>query len=117
MAKVEHVISGDNLVIFVELCMDDLYKKVRVRLHGVDTPDAYKATPDTEAGKVRDLVRQMVLNSTCSVKVVSQSRKGWIVVLSIHKGEEVLNLNQFLMDQGYIFREKTNVKNQKKEYS
>lgn len=114
-AKVEQVISGDDMIIMAELAMDDLFKKVRCRLDGVDTPDAYREPAESEAGKVRDQVRQMVSNAQCVVTVVSQSRRGWKIVLHIHKGGEVINLNEHLQAQGYVFTDKADGRNQAKE--
>lgn len=111
--RVEQVSSGDDIVVMAELLMDDLFKRVRCRLHGVDTPDAYREAATTKAGAVRDEVRQLIGNRPCSVQVVGQSRKGWKVILHIHADEGTVNLNEYLISQGYIFRENTDGRKEK----
>ena len=108
-AKVLEVISGDDLQLFVDLGIDDLWKKVRVRLHGVDTPDAYHAKPETPAGAIRDRVKELARKQDCEIEVHEQKRGGWIVTLHIpHAGPDgsSLNLNTALIEEGYVFRHK-----------
>lgn len=107
-AKILEVISGDDLQLFVDLGIDDLFKKVRVRLHGVDTPDAYHAKPDTAAGRVRDQVRELARKKDCVIDVHEQRRGGWIVTLHLQVpgDQSSLNLNEALIEQGFVFRNK-----------
>lgn len=105
-ATVEAVHSGDDLVLLVDLGVDGLFKKVRVRLHGVDTPDAFKAGADTAAGTVRDDVRKL-LGGSCRVGIVAQARGVWIVKVYI-KGD--VCLNDLLISRGYAH---TNITGQK----
>jgi hypothetical protein len=103
-AKVEEVHSGDDLILMVDLGHDNLFKRVRVRLQGVDTPDAYKADASTEAGKVRDTVRGMTKDRKCIIKVHSNRRGGWIVTLHVNtKDSEFVDLNNHLRSMGFIF--------------
>ena len=96
--------SGDDMLVMADLGFDGLHKKVRIRLYGVDTPDAFKASGDTEAGKVRSEVRSMVLGKECYIDVHKTSLRYWIVTLhSIIDGQDV-GVNQFLVDRGYIFK-------------
>lgn len=91
----------------VDLKVSDLYQKVRIRLHGVDTPDAYKSAPDTPAGQVRDLVRAMTKDRECTLIVHSQSRGGWKAEVIVHTPEGKVNLNEHLQKQGYIYQRET----------
>lgn len=109
-AEVKEVHSGDDLMLMVNLGIDGLYKRVRGRLSGVDTPDAYKADRDSEAGKVRQTVRELVNNKRCRIVVQDQNRSSWKVTLFIMEGSDpskYVNLNEQLMGMGYIFKSKS----------
>ena len=106
------VISGDDLVLMVDLNIDDLFKRVRARLQGVDTPDAYHSKGDTIAGELRAEVRKLTKNKQCSIDVHSMGKGGWVVTLYIHTPEaESLNLNEMLKERGFVFELKETVKN------
>lgn len=106
-ATVEEVRSGDDLVLLVALGVDELYKRVRARLHGADTPDAYKAGPDTEAGAIRDEVRRLT-RGRVRVELVKAGSGSWVVVLHyMNDGREWVSLNQTLIERGYVFKERT----------
>ncbi|MEE8593728.1 MAG: hypothetical protein V3T03_06340, partial [Candidatus Bipolaricaulota bacterium] len=86
---------------------DCLYKKVRARLQGVDTPDAYKAQADTQAGSVRDRVRKLTQGKQCWVDLHQQGRGGWIVTLWVKNGkaeDEPQNVNAMLKDEGFVYQ-------------
>lgn len=103
--KVEEVHSGDDMVLMVDLAIDSLYKKVRARLYGVDTPDAYCMGPDTDAGKVRDTVRDLTRSGECFVKLHScNSRGGWKVTLIVKNDEGETNVNELLRNSGFVFK-------------
>lgn len=105
-ATVEEVRSGDDLVLFVSLGIDDLYKRVRARLHGADTPDAYKAGPETEAGSLRDEVRRLT-RGRVRIELLKAGNGGWVVTLYYtNDNREWVNLNQELISRGYVFKEK-----------
>ena len=103
--SVEEVRSGDDLILLVDLGTDNLFKKVRARLRGVDTPDAYKAGPDTDAGKIREEVRKLTRNK-CEINVSARNPTSWIVELFLVDKESArLSLNQFLIERGFVYRE------------
>lgn len=107
--EVEQVQSGDDLHLLVSLGIDRLYKRVRARLYGVDTPDAYQEPPDSEAGRVRSQVQRLVKDKTCYVRVngyagAASDDSGWLVTLFLGPNEEHPCLNQILNEQGYVFR-------------
>ena len=54
--EVREVFSGDDLIVMIDLGVENLFMKRRIRLHGVDTPNAVKEQKDTDAGKIRTLV-------------------------------------------------------------
>lgn len=102
-AKVEEVHSGDDFIVLVNLGVDGLYKKTRVRLYGVDAPNAYKARPDTEAGKVRDEAKLLV-NGKCLIEVVSEGKGGWIVNMTVFdESNQPICLNTFMRERGYVY--------------
>lgn len=103
-ALVEEVHSGDDLVLMVDLGVDNLFKRVRARLHGVDTPDAYKLDSDTPAGKVRDQVREMVRGKQCVIELHASRRGGWIVTLMVRERDHIVNVNEILRKAGFIFQ-------------
>ena len=112
-ATVDQVTSGDDIVLFVDLKIDDLYKKVRARLEGVDTPDAYKANRDSDAGKIREQVRSLTRNNECTIQVHNQGRGGWKVTLIVHTSDGDVNLNDLLRKQGYVYPRESNDGRQK----
>lgn len=109
-AEVLEVHSGDDLVLLVSLGIDNLYKKVRVRLQGVDTPDAYKAGPDTKAGILRSRLVKMLKGKSCIIQTHSQSssKGGWVVSLHVDPSMRTETLNEILRQEGYVFRSPPN---------
>jgi hypothetical protein len=102
-AEVLEVHSGDDLVVLADLGVDSLYKRVRVRLYGVDTPDAYKAAADTEAGQIRDKVARRVKGKKCAMEVHSQGKASWVVTLFVGVKADAYSLNNILIEEGYVF--------------
>lgn len=101
---VVEVHSGDDLVLMVDLGVDGLYKRVRARLRGVDTPSAFRAAKDTEAGVLRDTLKSLVTGRKCWVNVASFGKGGWIVTLFTEDGAgEVENINDTLIQNGYVY--------------
>ena len=105
-ARVWEVISGDDLILLVDLGVDDLHKRVRARLHGVDTPDAFRAASDTDAGIVRNDVRKLTRHKNCKIEVHAQQRGGWIVTLYVLESDSSICLNALLRERGYVFQPK-----------
>jgi len=102
-AKVEDVHSGDDFIVMVNLGVDGLFKRTRVRLHGVDAPNAYKAMSTTEAGKVRDEVKRLV-RERCLIEVVSEGKGGWIVDMTIFdENSQPVHLNTLMRNRGYVY--------------
>lgn len=110
--KVMEVISGDDLIVLVDLNIDDLFKRVRARLRGVDTPSAYKENPDSTGGKVRADVHKLTKSKQCRIDVHSQGRGGWVVTLFIVQadGTEV-QLNSALREQGFVYQPRQESRN------
>ena len=103
--RIEQVKSGDDILALVDLGIDSLFKMVRLRLRGVDVPSAHLAAPSTEAGKVRDMVRQHVLGRECNIQVYSMGKGGWVVTLYVQDADgQIVNLNSLLIREGYIYK-------------
>jgi len=103
-AEVRDVFSGDDLVLMIDLGVDELHKRKRFRLHGVDTPNAVGMGPDTEAGKLRTYVYQLTKRQKLMVTVVSRDRNSWVGVIEVHTDTGVVNLNEDLISKGYAFK-------------
>lgn len=105
--EVREVFSGDDLVVFVDLGVEGLWKRQRVRLLGVDTPNAINASEDTEAGKIRATVRKMARGRRGMFTVHSKNLSSWVGTLVLESPtapEGVVNLNKVLIAQGYVFK-------------
>lgn len=102
--EVKDVYSGDDLLVMLDLGVDDLHKKKRVRLAGVDTPNAVHEPDDSEAGKVRTFVKGLVQNRACTLQVTSKIGGSWVGVLIIHARDTDINLNDLLIARGYQFK-------------
>lgn len=100
--------SGDDLIIMVNLGVDGLFKRVRARLRGVDTPSAFKAAKETEAGAVREAIRSVTAKGKCMIDLHSQGKGGWLVTLMVaHKdGSTVTNVNEMMIAKGYVYQAK-----------
>lgn len=105
---VEEVHSGDDMVVMVDLGIDKLFKRQRIRLAGVDTPNAYKAKGESEAGVIREEVRQLIDGCKCSIEVLQEGKGGWLVNLYIrNKEQNEMSVNEFLKGRGFIYRGKS----------
>jgi endonuclease YncB( thermonuclease family) len=103
--EVREVFSGDDLVAMVDLGVENLWKRQRIRLHGVDTPTAIGAAPDTDAGKVRAYIRNLTRGRKGRLTVVSRNTNSWVVTLVVETFEGTsVNVNEYLIAQGYQFK-------------
>ncbi len=102
--RVSDVFSGDDLMVMVDLGIEDLWKRKRIRLQGVDTPNAVHAADDTEAGRIRRAVRGIAGNRTGTINVHSRGSGSWIVELIVNTPDGPLNLNEYLINQGFKFQ-------------
>lgn len=103
-AEVKEVFSGDDLILMIDLGVDNLHKRARVRLHGVDTPSAIRAGADTEAGKVRAYVRNLIRDKRVTLTVVSRAENSWVGIIEYEVSGTLFNLNDDLMAQGFKFK-------------
>jgi hypothetical protein len=109
-AEVCSVFSGDDLVLLIDLGLEDLYKKKRVRLDGVDTPSAINQGPDTEAGKVRTYVHDLLKRKKLKFTITANAANSWIGVLTVQCPAGPIVLNEVLIAQGYKFNREKGIK-------
>lgn len=102
-AEVRDVFSGDDLILFIDLGINDLYMKKRFRLQGVDTPNAIGAGPDTEAGKLRSFVYDMLRRKELKITVVTRAANSLVGVVEIIQPSGNVILNDVLIEKGYRF--------------
>lgn len=102
--EVREVFSGDDLIAFVDLGVENLFKKQRLRLAGVDTPNAINATGNTEAGQLRTFVRNLTRGRKGKLVIVSRNTNSWVVTLTVETPEGPVNVNEYLIGQGYKFQ-------------
>lgn len=106
--EVLEVHSGDDLLVLVDLGVDNLFKRIRIRLKGVDTPDAFRSRKDTVAGKVRDEISRIVNKQKCIVVLHRETKGGWVVTLYLADAFPSYSINDLLINEGYVFEDKSN---------
>lgn len=104
LCEVREVFSGDDLIVLIDLGVDNLWKRQRVRLAGVDAPSAVNAAEGTEAGQVRRQVKQLVRYRRGEFTVQSKLANSWVGTLVVEATTGVVNLNEMLLAQGYVFK-------------
>jgi endonuclease YncB( thermonuclease family) len=105
--EVREVFSGDDLIALVDLGVENLWKRQRLRLAGVDTPPAINALGDTEAGKLRSFVRTLVRGRRAQITIVSRNTNSWVVALVVETHEGWQNVNDILIARGYEFKKQS----------
>lgn len=106
-AEVVDVYSGDDLIVMVDLGIENLFKKQRVRLQGVDTPNAIGSGANTPAGAVRAYVRNLCRGKKIKLEVTSRSLSSWVAVVHVVLDSGLHNLNEDLIAQGYVYKRET----------
>ena len=102
--RVEQVYSGDDMIVMLDLAVEGLYKKQRIRLAGVDTPNGVRESAESEAGKVRAYVLGLCKNHDLSITVLSRSRSSWVASVVVHLKEGDFDLNDDLIKRGYLYK-------------
>jgi len=108
-AEVVEVFSGDDLIVMVDLEVESLFKKQRVRLHGVDTPNAVRSGSETEAGKLRSYVKALCKGRKLQIEVKSRGVSSWVIVAWVITDSGEHNLNEDLIDQGFGYKRESSV--------
>lgn len=102
--EVREVFSGDDLIALVDLGVENLWKRQRLRLSGVDTPPAINATGDTEAGQIRTYVRALTRGRKGTLTIINRNTNSWVVTLMVDTPEGPVNVNDILIARGYQFK-------------
>lgn len=102
-AKVEEVNSGDDLILMIDLGVEGLHKRQRVRLKDVDTPSQVRRGRMGEAEEVRRLVTDLCLGKTVELHLAHKTAHAWVVTLHFPSASGLENLNQLLIGKGYAY--------------
>lgn len=112
---VKRVRAADDMQVLVLTSPEDgLYKQVRIRLAGVDTPSTFFADEDSDAVRLREEVRSLVGAADCRIAVEKEGagNSGWLVRFFWRNGREPYQcLNSMLLARGYHYSRKTRGKN------
>ena len=101
--EIREVFSGDDLIGLIDLGVEGLWKRQRLRLAGVDTPNAINANGDTVAGKVRTAVRNLTRGRRARITLVTKNTSSWVVILVVETPDGPVNVNEHLISQGYQY--------------
>jgi lysophospholipase L1-like esterase len=103
---VTDVFSGDDLIALVDLGVNDVWLRRRLRLHGVDTPNAANETDETPAGKIRVMVRKIARYRRGHIQVMSMGPSSWVVKLVVEAPPPhgTVDLNSMLIGMGHVFQ-------------
>ena len=105
--KVLDVRSGDDLILMVDIGFDNLYKRVRARLKGVDTPNATPdgGIPSEEAKNVQQYVKQKISSRPAFADLHGITRRGWwLITLYVQISDtELYSINSMLKKEGHTF--------------
>lgn len=104
--EVREVFSGDDLIVYIDLGVENLLKRQRVRLSGVDTPPAISARGETEAGQIRTYVRMLTRGKKARLVVIARNANSWVCQLFVTAPEGEVSINELLIAKGYKFEKK-----------
>lgn len=102
-AKVEEVYSGDDIIVMVDLGVEELHQRRRVRLYGVDTPNAIGQQFNTPAGIIRTKVRELLRWKPVEITVMSRPNNSWIAIVELVTETGTLNINDYLIAEGFKY--------------
>ena len=93
VTKIVKVLDGDTIDVLIDLGFD-LFKKERVRIAGVDTPEMKKHLEDTIAGD-----EELTIRTELKGGMGKYGRLlGWLYV-----GEDTVSLNEQMITEGYAW--------------
>jgi|TARA_R110000824_G_scaffold62352_7_gene165243 micrococcal nuclease len=98
-AKVVSVYDGDTITVDIDLGFGIVLKKQKLRLLGINTPEV-RGEEKILGKKVRDLVREKILDKVVTIKTV-KDKKGkygrWLATI-IYEDEDI---NNWLLIEGH----------------
>jgi len=97
-AKIIDVYDGDTVTAIVDLGFLH-FQEMKLRLYGIDTPEL-RGAEKIEGRKVRDIVREMILNKEVEIHSYKdkQGKYGRYLATVILDG---LDVNKWLVDNGH----------------
>ena len=104
--EVKEVFSGDDLIAMIDLGVENLWRKQRIRLAGVDTPNAVKEGVNTPAGVIRTYIRNLTRGKPATLTVEHKNVSSWVVTLIVQTPTGPVNVNEYLISQGFQFKGK-----------
>lgn len=102
-ASVVNVLSGDDMVVLLDLEAEGLFKKQRLRLRGVDTPSALNQGNETEAGTLRTEIFGILKGKELRIVVHNRGAASWVADVYYREGTREVHLNKALVDMGYEY--------------
>ncbi len=98
-ATITKVYDGDTLTATVDLGFYAHLCNIKLRLSGINTPEV-RGSERAEGLRIRDFVRELVLNKEVEVKTIKDSKGKygrWLAVVILPDGRV---LNQLLVEEG-----------------
>lgn len=106
-AKFWSISSADDMIILHPLVHSEFYKKIRLRLAGVDAPNYVEDPLSYEAHSLYNEVLNKLNNSQrIKVHLHKKVNKSYVGELFYMYDNEYISLNQELIGQGYVFNRK-----------
>ncbi len=104
-ALVEKVYDGDTITVNIDLGFGFEWKKVKIRLYGIDAPEMHKGTVETMlAGEhSRDMLAELILGQQVIIRTHKdkQGKYGrWLGDIWLTDGTN-RNVNQWMVDNSY----------------
>jgi len=103
-ANVIKVYDGDTITVNIDLGLNVIFRKVRIRLARINAPEL-RGEERSEGIKSRDFLRKMILNKEITLQTI-KDRKGkygrylgevWIR----DKENNLINVNDLLVEKGF----------------
>ena len=103
-AYVKKVYDGDTITVDIDLGFGVLLKNQKIRLYGINTPEI-RGESKEEGKKVRDLVRERILDTWVTIKTY-KDKKGkygrWLGMVYELEVEE--SINEWLLNEGHAVK-------------
>ena len=102
-ATVVKVYDGDTITVDVDLGFDMCFHDVKIRLHGIDTPEI-RGEERPEGLVARDRVRELIMSKEVQINTIRdrQGKYGRYLGIVFIPGEdgELININELLVKEG-----------------
>lgn len=98
--SVVRVLGGDDVVMMVDLGVDNLFKRVRVKLQGVLVPDK-----NADRARHHEAKQQLIkaLKGDCAIKLCDVSKGIWLVRLFVKQQGSWHDVNERLIARGFVY--------------